>query len=109
MVQRTVTIFTDDLTGSEGEDIAAHTFSLDGVSYEIDLNSDGHQQLLDALAPFLEVGRKSGSSSRRRGNSKQAGGPDPIKVREWAKAQGIEVNARGRVPREVIEKYKAAH
>ncbi|MEV0220377.1 Lsr2 family protein [Streptomyces sp. NPDC050704] len=109
MVQRTVTIFTDDLSGSEGEDIATHTFSLDGVSYEVDLNPDSHQQLLDALAPFLKVGRKSGaSSSRRRSGSKPAGGPDPIKVREWAKSQGIEINARGRVPRNVIEKYEAA-
>lgn len=109
MVQRTVTIFTDDLTGVEGEDIAAHTFSLDGVSYEIDLNPDGHQQLLDALAPFLKVGRKSGGGSRQRGSNKRADGPDAIKVREWAKGQGLEVNARGRVPRDIIEKYEAAH
>jgi len=109
MVQRTVTIFTDDLTDTESEDIATHTFSLDGVSYEIDLNPDSHQLLLDALAPFLKVGRKSGSAPRRRGSSKRTDGPDPIKVREWAKSQGIEVNARGRVPRDVIEKYEAAH
>ncbi|MFD7341769.1 Lsr2 family protein [Streptomyces violascens] len=109
MVQRIVTVFTDDLTNTEGEDIATHTFSLDGVSYEIDLNPDSHQLLLDALAPFLKVGRKAGSTSRRRGSSKRTGGSDPIKVREWAKSQGIEVNARGRVPRDVIEKYEAAH
>jgi hypothetical protein len=108
MVQRTVTIFTDDLTDTEGEDIATHTFSLDGVSYEIDLNPDSHQLLLDALAPFLKVGRKEGASSPRRSGSKRPDGPDPIKVRGWAKSQGIEVNARGRVPREVIEKYEAA-
>ncbi|WP_406126101.1 Lsr2 family protein [Streptomyces sp. NBC_00989] len=108
MVQRTVTIFTDDLTGAEGEDIAAHTFSLDGVSYEVDLNPDSHQLLLDALAPFLKVGRKSGSAPRHRGSSTRADSPDPIKVREWAKSQGIEVNTRGRVPRNVIEKYEAA-
>ncbi|WP_043686724.1 histone-like nucleoid-structuring protein Lsr2 [Streptomyces xylophagus] len=109
MVQRTVTVFIDDLTDTEGEDIATHTFSLDGVSYEIDLNPDSHQLLLDALAPFLKVGRKSGSAPRRRGSSKRADGPDPIKVREWAKSQGIEVNARGRVPRDVIEKYEDNH
>ena len=110
MVQRTVTVFTDDLTDTEGEDIATHTFSLDGVSYEIDLNPDSHQLLLDALAPFLKVGRKSGAAPRRRGSSsKRSNGPDPIKVREWAKSQGIEVNVRGRVPRDVIEKYEDNH
>ncbi|WP_327691098.1 Lsr2 family protein [Streptomyces sp. NBC_00461] len=110
MVQRTVTIFTDDLTDTEGEDIATHTFSLDGVSYDIDLNPDSYQQLLDALGPFVKVGRKSGGTSRRGGGGrKAAGGPDPVKVREWAQGQGIEVSARGRVPRTVIEQYEAAH
>ncbi|MEV3915123.1 histone-like nucleoid-structuring protein Lsr2 [Streptomyces canus] len=109
MVQRTVTIYTDDLTGTEGEDIATHTFSLDGVSYEVDLNPDSYQQLLDALGPFVQVGRKAGGGSRRGGGKKAATGPDAVQVREWAQSQGIEVNSRGRVPREVIEKYEAAH
>ncbi|MEU0213214.1 histone-like nucleoid-structuring protein Lsr2 [Streptomyces canus] len=109
MVQRTVTIYTDDLTGTEGEDIATHNFSLDGVSYEVDLNPDSYQKLLDALGPFVQVGRKAGGSSRRGGERKPAAGPDAAKVREWAQSQGIEVNSRGRVPRDVIEKYEAAH
>ncbi|WP_329438000.1 Lsr2 family protein [Streptomyces canus] len=109
MVQRTVTIYTDDLTGTEGEDIATHVFSLDGVSYEVDLNPDSYQKLLDALGPFVQVGRKAGGSSRRGGGRKPATGPDAVKVREWAQSQGIEVNSRGRVPRDVIEKYEAAH
>ncbi|MFF0088142.1 Lsr2 family protein [Streptomyces canus] len=109
MVQRTVTIYTDDLTGTEGEDIATHTFSLDGVSYEVDLNPDSYQKLLDALGPFVQVGRKAGGSSRRGGGKKTATVPDAVKVREWAQRQGIEVNSRGRVSRDVIEKYEAAH
>ncbi|MGK3945197.1 Lsr2 family protein [Streptomyces sp. RP5T] len=109
MVQRTVTIYTDDLTGTEGEDIATHTFSLDGVSYEVDLNPDSYQKLLDALGPFVQVGRKAGGNSRRGGGKKTATAPDAVKVREWAQRQGIEVNSRGRVSRDVIEKYEAAH
>jgi hypothetical protein len=31
-----------------------------------------------------------------------------IEVREWAKAQGIEVKDRGRVPAELVVKFKAA-
>ncbi|MEU6351038.1 Lsr2 family protein [Streptomyces sp. NPDC047072] len=112
MVQRKVTIFFDDLTGIEGEDVAKHTFSLDGVGYEVDLNPDSYQQLLDALGPFVSAGRKTTVGSRGRGgaSAKKAGsGPDPAAVREWAQSQGIEVNSRGRVSREVIEKYEAAH
>lgn len=109
MAQRTVTIYTDDLTGSQGDDIATHSFSLDGVSYEVDLNPDSYQQLLDALGPFVKVGRKAGGGSRRSGGKKASTGTDAVKVREWAQSQGIEVNTRGRVPRDVIEKYQAAH
>ncbi|QNA75372.1 Lsr2 family protein [Streptomyces sp. So13.3] len=112
MAQRVVTLYTDDITGNEGEDIATHTFSVDGVTYEIDLGEDSYQQLLDALGPFVRAGRKIGGSSRR-GGSKRAQadghGPDAAKVREWAQAQGIEINARGRIPGDVLEKYQAAN
>ena len=30
------------------------------------------------------------------------------KLNEWARAEGIDIKERGRVPAEVIEKYKAA-
>ncbi|MFJ3673832.1 Lsr2 family protein [Streptomyces sp. NPDC090106] len=109
MAQRIVTVYTDDLTGTEGEDIATHAFCLDGVNYEVDLNPDSYQKLLDALGPFVQVGRKVGGGSRRGGGKKGVAGPDPVKVREWAQSQGIDVNARGRVARDVIEKYEAAH
>ena len=33
---------------------------------------------------------------------------DPTEVREWAKAQGIEVKDRGRVPAELVARFKAA-
>jgi Lsr2 len=33
---------------------------------------------------------------------------DSTEVREWAKAQGLEVKDRGRVPAELVVKFKAA-
>ena len=33
---------------------------------------------------------------------------DSTEVREWAKAQGIEVKDRGRAPTELVVKFKAA-
>jgi nucleoid-associated protein Lsr2 len=35
-------------------------------------------------------------------------GVDSTEVREWAKAQGIDVKDRGRVPAELVVKFKAA-
>ncbi len=34
--------------------------------------------------------------------------PDTTEVREWAKARGIDVKDRGRVPAELVAKFKAA-
>jgi hypothetical protein len=111
MAQRIVTLFTDDITGEEGADISTHTFEVDGVSYEIDLGADNYQELLDALGPYLSAGRKTGSvkGAQARRVQSASNGPDAGKVREWAKSQGIEVSPRGRVPRNVLDKYSAAH
>ncbi len=109
MAQRVVTLFTDDLSGEPGDDIATHTFSVDGIAYEIDLGPDSYDKLLEALTPFLQAGRKVGGTRRGQGRRAAVSGPDPVKVRAWAREQGIEVSPRGRVPRDVIEKYKSAH
>ncbi|MER7960360.1 Lsr2 family protein [Streptomyces sp. NPDC096030] len=113
MAQRVVTLFTDDITGSEGQDISTHTFSLDGIMYEIDLGHDSYQQFLDALGPFIRSGRKTGSSSRASRKKRQSKPSDAKldagRVRAWAQSQGLEVSARGRIPKELREKYEAVH
>jgi hypothetical protein len=35
-------------------------------------------------------------------------GYDPAAVRAWAAGQGIEVNARGRIKADVVERFRAA-
>jgi Lsr2. len=59
MAQKIVTVYTDDLTGAESEEVQTHTFSLDGVNYEIDLVSDNYDKLFEALAPFIEKGTQA--------------------------------------------------
>jgi hypothetical protein len=84
---------------------------LDGTEYEIDLNAEHAQQLRDALAAYVRAGRRVGSGSRRparAGRRGLASGLNTTEVREWAKAQGIVVRDRGRVPAELVAKFKAA-
>ena len=109
MAQKIQTLFIDDLDGSEAEDTVR--FSLDGAEYEIDLNAEHAQALRDALARYVHAARRAGSSARRPGRGGRrapAGGVDSTEVREWAKAQGIDVKDRGRVPAELVVKFKAA-
>jgi hypothetical protein len=109
VAQRVQTLFIDDLDGSSA--VGTVRFGLDGTEYEIDLNAEHAQQLRDALAAYVRAGRRisggSGrpASGRRRGS---ASGLNTTEVREWAKAQGIEVKDRGRVPAELVVKFKAA-
>jgi hypothetical protein len=111
MAQKVQTLLIDDLDGSEADSTVR--FGLDGTDYEIDLSAKHANALRKALAPYLGAARRiPGSAARRLGRTGRraasAGAPDPIAVREWAKSQGIEVKDRGRVPAELIAKFKAA-
>jgi nucleoid-associated protein Lsr2 len=105
MAQKVETLLVDDLDGSNAESTVR--FGVDGADYEIDLSASHAQQLRDALAPYISAARRAGPSSRRTGH-KAARPPDPTEVREWARAQGIDVKDRGRVPAGLIAKFKAA-
>ena len=110
MAQKIQTLFIDDLDGSDAEGTVR--FGLDGSEYEIDLNAKHAQQLRDALARYVGAARRVGGGARRQaargGRRASASGLNTTEVREWARAQGIEVKDRGRVPAEVVVKFKAA-
>ena len=109
MAQKIQTLFIDDLDGSEAE--GTIRFGLDGTEYEIDLNAEHAQALRDVLARYVHAARKAGGGARRPargGRRAPAGGAGSTEVREWAKAQGIDVKDRGRVPAELVVKFKAA-
>jgi hypothetical protein len=110
MAQKIQTLFIDDLDGSEAEGTVR--FGLDGTEYEIDLNAEHAQALRDALTRYVASARRSGSGARRpvrNGRRASASGLNSTEVREWAKAQGIDVKDRGRVPAELVVKFKAAN
>jgi hypothetical protein len=52
------------------------------------------------VAPVKKVAAKPGRGAQ---------GPSAATIRQWAQEQGIEVSARGRVPRAVRDQYLAAH
>lgn len=110
MAQKIQTIYIDDLTGTESEEINTHGFSLDGVSYEIDLVPENYDKLYEALAPFIDKGRKLGRvKGAPKARKTATDGASAEEIRAWAKVQGIEVNDRGRVSATVREQYEAAN
>jgi hypothetical protein len=110
VAQRTQIIFVDDLSGETLPDGQGQTvtFSLDGTSYEIDLNRDNADKLREDLKRYVTAARKVGRQSspgRRTASTRQ----DTAAVRVWAKANGHEVSERGRIPSAVIAAYEAAN
>ena len=101
-------VVTDDFDGSpEAETVA---FSLDGVSYEIDLGQSNRARLADALAPFIASGRRVRRGARRRAAGPAGGSRvDRAAVRAWAREAGLTVSQRGRISAEVMSRYEAAH
>ena len=109
MAQKIQTLFIDDLDGSEAEGTVR--FGLDGVSYEIDLNTVHSKELRVTMARYTGAARKAGGTSQlpaRKPVKAAANGLNTTEVRDWAKANGFDVKDRGRVPAKVIAKFRAA-
>jgi hypothetical protein len=109
MAQKVQTIFIDDIDGGDAHGTVR--FGLDGAEYEIDLSNAHSEELRKALDTYVSHGRKVAGTARRapRGTGRGNGSAlDMPKVREWAKEQGIAVKDRGRVPADIIEKYRTA-
>ncbi|WP_154793192.1 histone-like nucleoid-structuring protein Lsr2 [Occultella kanbiaonis] len=111
MATRTVYELVDDITGDaiadgKGETL---TFGLDGVVFEIDLTLHNAAKLRDELAPWVERARRTGGrvSTGRQARSTDSG-YDPKAVRVWARSASIEVPAKGRIPKAVLDQYLAA-
>lgn len=105
MAKRVVEEYISDLSGDSVDSKSPTVeFALEGVVYTIDLTDGEKDDLRKALAPFIAVAQKQLPS--RRTNST---GAEPKAIRAWAKDNGIAVPARGRIPADVAEAYKAAH
>jgi hypothetical protein len=112
----TRTILEDDLDGGEADETII--FALDGVTYEIDLNSDHAEALRDAFGKYVEAARRTGGRQRQAGTVHRITLPRqkaPIAVAErhaiqrFALREGLRPPAeRGRIAQSVVEAWEAA-
>jgi Lsr2 len=114
MAQRTLIRLVDDLDDTEIVGGAGQTvsFALDGRQYEIDLTNKHADELRAALDRYVHAARKVGGrqTRARAGAGKEPAPVDysPQAVRAWAKAHKIDVSPRGRIPRSVVDRFRAA-
>src|SRR3954454_12376150 len=113
MAKKVTVTLVDDFDG-EGSADETVEFSLDGVTYEIDLSSKNAQKLRGDLKQWVEAGRRVGG--RRRGRSSAGSGrgratidrEQSAAIRDWARRNGHSVSTRGRIPADVIDAFHAA-
>ena len=111
MAQELITKLVDDLDGSEATETVL--FGLDGESYEIDLNAKNAAALRKAVDKYVAAARSANrptGAGRSRTATRRAAraGPDPKTVRAWAHEHGIEVSSRGRLPADILDRYRSA-
>src|SRR5690349_14384123 len=109
MAQKVQVILVDDMDGGAADETVS--FGLDGVSYEIDLSDKNAAAFREALAQYVGLARRvGGRSARGTSTSRRRGGDNrTAQIREWARANGHQVNERGRIPATVVEAYDKAH
>ena len=118
MAQKTTVHLVDDIDGSDAAETVP--FALDGPEYEIDLSGEHAEQLREALSRYIVSARRAGGGGAgrrggRRGSGTTSSSPSSsdrqrtAEIRQWAREQGMEINQRGRIPKQVMEAYDAAH
>lgn len=108
MAQKVMVQLVDDLDGTSSADISTVEFGLDGVEYEIDLNSTNAERIRKALVEYIESGRRTGGRLKRGVRPALSDSGEAARIREWAQQNGTELAARGRIPSHVVEAYKEA-
>ena len=117
------TLIIDDLTGDTGARTRALSF--DGVDYEIDLTDASFADLRRLIKPYLRAARpvrgegaprgagrpraaRSTSTPRSTSRTGGAASAEPAIIRAWARATGVAVPERGRIPATVRAAWREA-
>lgn len=110
MAKITTVELVDDITGESDSTVRTVNLSFDHSDYELDLGEDSLTALNEALAPFLQAATPVKSSSPRSGVSKgsdKGKGKDTKEIRAWAQKNYDGIGERGRIPKEIVEAYRA--
>jgi Lsr2 len=108
MAARRIITKEDDLDGTPAEETV--TFSLDGVSYEIDLSTSNAAGLRDAFRKYIAAANKAphGRSNTGTGRRNRAR-VSAATIRTWAKAHGVTIADHGTIPEQIRRRYEQEH
>ncbi|MFK0295461.1 histone-like nucleoid-structuring protein Lsr2 [Streptomyces sp. NPDC090442] len=115
-VTRTVTDYTDDMTGlpvSEADVDGAFRFTIDGISFKMDTHSDTANEIRELLARAVanaevdQIRPQAPASKAKRGNSERS--RLLKKIRFWAKENDYQVADQGRISEDIVEAFRQSN
>jgi hypothetical protein len=115
MAQKVITTIIDDIDKTPNAQPVL--FSFNGQDYEIDLSSKNRATMIDSLSKFINHARPIRANRKRKNRAVNGVKITPLAhtpngrirsqdIRTWAKAQGISVRDRGRIPGHIVEQYR---
>src|SRR3954452_5707489 len=109
MAKTLVEVLVDDLDGTEA--VESVRLGWNGQWRQLELSERNLGALSKAIDRFWDAGRPvkgDVAAARRRGAGTASSGRDPRAIRVWAAENGIAVPARGRIPRDIEDRYNEA-
>ncbi|WP_205620873.1 Lsr2 dimerization domain-containing protein, partial [Intrasporangium chromatireducens] len=113
------TILIDDFDGKTlNADTKPIHVTMGSESWDLYLSSKNAQALRKAIDPFVKTAdtataastrARSAKTRARRSIATTAPKRDLESIRQWARANDVEVKDRGRIAQAVIDQYDAAH
>lgn len=111
VAKRVVVTMVDDLDNDSPADETVE-FSIDGVSYEIDLTSGHAAELRECLQKWIPHARKvdarKAANDAARRSRPSSSRDRSASIREWAKSAGYVISERGRIATDVRKAYENA-
>lgn len=109
-MQKISSTLIDDLDGTESAQTVQ--FALDGKAYKIDLSKANAGRLRGDLSAYIaNATLDKGAAKATRTTQPKASTEnreENARIRQWAQQNGYVLADRGRLPKQVIDDYKAA-
>lgn len=116
MVKKVTVTLVDDVDNVPADETVS--IGLDGSWFEIDLSSSNAEELRKVMDQWIQHARRvsgrsssGGAASSTSGGSRTRGAADRARsaaIREWARTQGFEISARGRISTEIVKAWELA-
>ncbi|MGB7362024.1 MAG: Lsr2 family protein [Rhodococcus sp. (in: high G+C Gram-positive bacteria)] len=116
MVKKVTVTLVDDVDNVPADETVS--IGLDGTWFELDLSSSNATELRKVMDQWIQHARKvtsrtasGGASVSSVGGARTRGAADRARsaaIRDWARSQGFEISARGRISSEIVRAWELA-